>query len=422
MISTPLLLSLLAAFEPSPLDLLETGLLLEWSELRLMSPGGGRVLIDGDPVMISDGRTPLPPWGSFGEVRILSPLQAGVWGGGDWTVEFVSVEVPDSSYRSVVGLLENTSGRNRYTGILQRPLPLGMGASAALGREDTVSTQLLRLSRGALSLDGFLWQGSDAPDGYTAGIDYGAGGLRASCGLVSPAEGSRLLEAAASFSMHASTLLLEAAGGAAAMDSLGSAEAHLKASMETGSTLFVLRGDLGRDSSGTSLAGTAGIMQGIGSGPVLGAAWAGTPGNDGGLLATMSWGPVGAEFGLSGGKAGAGMHISWPGWLRLSGFASDSLLRASIAAFPGFRYGRGALVSLGGRLTATELREEGDGETSSGSFYRADLCTSLRLGGFSLVGSMEDIFDDEERRASYGIIWQFSDPPAWRPAEEERGS
>jgi hypothetical protein len=49
----------------------------------------------------------------------------------------------------------------------------------------------------------------------------------------------------------------------------------------------------------------------------------------------------------------------------------------------------------------------------------ADLCASLRILGFSLVGSVEDVFDDSDRRASYGLIWFFSDPPAWQPGEEE---
>ncbi|HRY62073.1 MAG TPA: hypothetical protein P5266_07705, partial [Candidatus Fermentibacter sp.] len=157
MIQAILAISCLASFEASPLDLLETGIMLEWSELPFMAGLDVRTTVDGRPLLLCGGPgVPLPPWGSFEHLEILSPLEAGVWGGGGWTAEFSTPGIPDSSYRSSVGLLENTVGRNRYSGFLQRPLPLGMGVSASLGREDTISTQLLGLERGPLSATGFL--------------------------------------------------------------------------------------------------------------------------------------------------------------------------------------------------------------------------------------------------------------------------
>mgnify|MGYP000961171607 CR=1 FL=1 len=68
---------------------------------------------------------------------------------------------------------------------------MGLGFGAALGREDTLSTQLLSLVRKPFSLDGFLWQGSGIPDGYAARASFAPGrpDLEVSCGIVSPSGG-----------------------------------------------------------------------------------------------------------------------------------------------------------------------------------------------------------------------------------------
>ena len=420
MITIPLLLAALASFEPSPIDLLETELLLEWSELPFMAADDSRILIDGHPRMLLPGGVPLPAWGSFESVSVRSPLEAGVWGGGGWTMEFAVPEIPDSSYRSMAGLMESTVGRNRYAGLLQRPLPMGLGFGAALGREDTLSTQLLSLVRKPFSLDGFLWQGSGIPDGYAARASFAPGrpDLEVSCGIVSPSGGVTYAEPSLSAAFGSGSLRMEAAAGASAWDSIAHVEAHLKASAGFGGTILVARGDLSGDPDDAEAVGMAGVLQTIPSGPVLGVALTGAGESGGGLLATASWGPVGAEAYYRDGAFTSGIHLRWPSWLSASAFRSDSLLRAAMTVFPGFAYGRNGRINIGGRMTATRTGEDDPTEE-----IRADFCTAFSLGGFSLVGAVEDIFDDGDRRIAYGIVWRFSDPPAWRPADpgEERG-
>ncbi len=422
MIQAFLAISCLASFEASPLDLLETGIMLEWSELPFMAGLDARTTVDGRPLLLCGGPgVPLPPWGSFEHVEILSPLEAGIWGGGGWTAEFSTPGIPDSSYGSAVGLLESTAGRNRYSGLLLRPLPLGMGVSAALGREDTISTQLLGLERGSLSATGFLWQGAGGGDGYSAGLSYRRPSLSAGCFLASPVEGERLAEPTAAASASLGRLTLESAAGLSAWDSLTHAEAHLRSSFDAGPATLIARGDMSSDSGETEFAGTAGLLCRIPGGPALGAGFCSIPGGVSGFLATAGWGPAGAEFFLDGSDASAGAHITWPAWLGLSGFVSDSLLRGSVSAFPGFGFGGNGRITIGGRLVALQSDPgDGSGKVESTS---ADACISLNILGFSLVGALEDAFDDDDRRMSYGVVWVFSDGPPWEPQEEDgRGS
>lgn len=422
MIQALLAISCLASFEASPLDLLETGIMLEWSELPFMAGLNTRTTVDGRPLLLCGGSgAPLPPWGSFEHVEIMSPLEAGIWGGGCWTAEFSTPDIPDSSYRSSVGLLESTAGRNRYSGLLQRPLPLGMGLSACLGREDTISTQLLGLERGPLSASGFLWQGAGGGDGYSAGFSYRRPWVSAGCFLASSDGGERLVEPSAAASIAVGKLTLESAAGLSAWDSLTHAEAHLRSAFDAGPATLMARGDMSSDSGDIEFAGTAGLLCSIPGGPRFGAGFSSVPGGISGLLATAEWGPAGAEFFMDGNDASAGAHITWPAWLGLSGFVSDSLLRGSISAFPGFRFGGNGRITLGGRLVAWQS-DSGDG---SGRIENesADACVSLGILGFSLVGALEDVFDDDSRRMSYGIVWVFSEGPPWEPQDGDgRGS
>lgn len=422
MIQTLLAVSCLATFEASPLDLLETGIMFEWSELPLMASWNARTTVDGRPLLLYGGSdAPLPPWGSFEEVDILSPLEAGIWGGGGWTAEFSAPDIPDSSYRSAVGLLESTAGRNRYSGLLQRPLPLGMGFGASLGREDTISTQLLGLERGSLSATGFLWQGPGGGDGYSAGLSYRKPWIEAGCFLASPGGEGRLAEPSAALSAVVGRLTLESAAGLSAWDSLTHAEAHARSTFEAGPATLVARGDMASDSGDAEFAGTAGLLFGIPGGPGLGAGFCGMPGGVSGWIATAEWGPAGAEFFLDGSDASGGAHITWPAWLGLSGFVSDSLLRGSVSAFPGFGFGGNGRITLGGRLVASQSDPgDGSGKVENTS---ADACISLGILGFSLVGAIEDAFDDDARRMSYGIVWVFSEGPPWEPQDGDgRGS
>ncbi|HRY61492.1 MAG TPA: extracellular solute-binding protein, partial [Candidatus Fermentibacter sp.] len=122
-----------------------------------------------------------------------------------------------------------------------------------------------------------------------------------------------------------------------------------------------------------------------------------------------------------GSDASAGAHITWPAWLGLSGFVSDSLLRGSVSAFPGFGFGGNGRITIGGRLVALQSDPgDGSGKVESTS---ADACISLNILGFSLVGALEDAFDDDDRRMSYGVVWVFSDGPPWAPQDGDgRGS
>lgn len=395
-----LLLPVLSAglFQPSPLDLVETELMLGWSELPWLHET--RTLVGGLPPMLRVASPPHPPWGGTGGVEIRSPLESGLWGSGGWTVEYSDLPVPDSTFDTLVGLMENTRGRNRYTGVLSRPLPAGLGICASLGMADTVTTQLARLEWGALSASGFSWQGSD--DAYSARLGLDAGALSAAAGVASPEAGDRYLEALLEYGMTTGSLTAGAAVGASrdiedpASDSLSLLEAHARAALELGSLTATVRADGIRCGDSTGFEPAAGLLLKT-AGPVVGAGWTAD-----GPLATASWGPAGVELSRTedGGPA-AGAHLAIAGLGRLSaGWTADSA-RVYADLLPGFRWGRNGRVMGGGRMVL---------ETRDGSWELAmDLCAAFTLRTFTLAGAVEGVLDDEARRGTFGIAWSFSD-------------
>lgn len=395
-------------FQPSPLDLVETELMLGWSELPWLFET--RTLVGGQPPMLRVAAPPHPPWGGTGGVEIRSPLESGLWGSGGWTVEYSDLPVPDSTFDTLVGLMENTRGRNRYTGVVSRPLPAGLGICASLGMADTVTTQLARLERGGLSVSGYSWQGVD--DAYSARLGLDAGALAAAAGISSPAAGERFLEALLEFGTRTGSLSAGAAVGASrdiedpASDSLSLLEAHARVALDLGSVTAMVRADGIRAGDSTRLDPAAGLLLRTG-GPLVGAGWTAD-----GPMATASWGPAGVEVSWSDdGRPAAGAHLAIAGLGRVSaGWTADSA-RVHADLLPGFRWGLTGRVMGGGRMTL---------ETEDGSWSLAmDLCAAFTLRTFTLAGALEDVLDADVRRGTFGISWSFSDE-LQRDGEEGR--
>ncbi len=407
MIATLCTLALLGArFQPGPDDLLETGLLYWWTDLAAIEPS--RILLDGMPLLLS-GEAPAPPWGSFDALEILSPIESGVWGGGRWTVDLSGRDIPDSSFDSTVGLLENTVYRNRYSGGLFRPLPLGTGLGAVLSREDTLSSQYMRIERPPFSAGGIAWQAGE--DGYSGHAAMTASALDIRAGLASTSAGSRALEGLLTLEPPAGPVELAVAAGISGWDTLGLVEGHALARMPAGRFTLVARGDLGYDGEEIDPAFTAGTLVETG-GPRFGLAWGGAPGLEHHLTATADWGPAGARVSLPGGGAVLGARVSLTPWLGLSALSSGDSLRFGGRLAPSIGYGARGRLRLGGRGSWTRVSGEDD--------WDADILASFELLGFTLVCALEDVPDDEARSITYGIVWSFSDSPAWSGDGEER--
>ncbi|NLP05641.1 hypothetical protein GX411_06800 [Candidatus Fermentibacteria bacterium] len=399
------LASLAGAFEPSPQDLLETGLCFEWSELPLM--GSAAVLVDGEPGLLF-GDCPLPPWGSFSSARVAGPLEAGIWAGGRWSLEFSTEQVPDSSFDSTAGLLENTRDRNRYSGSLRRPLPGGLGFSGILAREDTISSQMVLLDAGPLEAGGWFWQRST--DGGAAWLAAGTGGFRGRAGLAMRRTGVHMWEARAAQEASSGILSGQLAASLTGADTVTSAGAHFRISVDAGALDLVARIDGSWTSDSLATGWVAGPSAGI-AGFSVSVCARDPQGSDGieGIL-TAERGFAGAEVVLDGGGAAAGAHLTGPLATAASLLYSADSTRIGLTAMPGLRWGASGILKFGGRMSAVH---DGDGGWSEA----LDLISSFSIGRFSLVGAAEDVTDDQTRRYSYGMIWAFSDGP--RSAERE---
>lgn len=391
------LAALSGAFEPSAQDLLETGLCFEWSELPLLGPTA--VLVDGEPGLLY-GECPLPPWGSFSSARVVGPLDAGIWAGGRWSLEFKTEQIPDSSFDSMVGLLENTRGRNRYSGSLRRPLPGGLGFSAVLAREDTISSQMVLLDAGPLEAGGWFWQRST--DGGAAWLAAVAGGFRGRAGLAMRRTGVHMWEARAAQEAFSGFLSGQLAASITGSDTVASAGAHVRVCADAGPLDLVARID-GAWAPDSLSAGWAAGPSAVVAGFTVSLCVRKPQGTDDieGIL-TADRGFAGVEAVLDDGGAAMGAHLLGPLSTAASVLASADSTRVGATALPGMRWGSSGFLRLGGRLVAVHSADEGWSEA-------LDLISSFDIGGFSLVGAAEDVTDDQERRYSYGITWSFSD-------------
>jgi hypothetical protein len=405
----PILAAVIASptgFLPSATDLLETRLCYLWSELSVIETP--RVLFDGEPVLLF-GEAPLPPWGSFSEARIASPLEAGVWGSCGWTVDFVSAGEPDSSFRSCVGLLENTRGRNRYSGTLERPLPAGLRFAATLSREDTLSKQRIQLSRGSFDIGGHFWQ--EATDGGAGWLGFRTGGSRIRGGVGMRSTGRHLWEGIASQGLSLGRLGVEAAAAVAGIDTVTSMEAHLAGRLAAGPLVLTCRADLSGRPDSTAAGWCAGILSTV-LGVDAGAGIISRPGSDPGGILTLARGLLGFELTVSGDGVTTGAHASRPSWIQASVLHSPDSLRVSGAILPGMRWGGEGLVRAGARGTAVEGDDGWEG--------RLELLGAVSIGSFAFLAAAEDLLDDYERHYTFGVVWAFDDKPAQQGGGDER--
>jgi len=395
-------------FLPSDPDLLETGLTTWLSEAGFLFPQ--RQLLDGEPAIVGGGAAPAP-WGSFDSVRILGPLESGIWAGPGWAADYHECDVPDSSFRSEVGLMENTMRRNRYSGTLLRPLPGSLRLAATLAREDTSTRQSLRLESGPFDLSARFWQGPF--DGGSSWIRYRGRLLAARAGLAEPSAGRHLAEGLVSLRIPLGRVLVQTAAAASGADSLSAAEGHALFRCPAGRFLLTCRADVLAEGSSDPEAGWAAGASATLWGVLVSAGGAALPGERPSAIATAALGEAGLELVLSGRDFGAGIHASGPlGLAGSAAFTRDSLRLAGLL-LPEIRFGGNGIVRAGPRASWTARRDSGDS-------LRVDLLGTLSIKSFSLVLAAEDISRDYSRRYSYGIVWSFDDTQS-RQAPAGRG-
>jgi hypothetical protein len=396
-------------FYPGARDLLETGRISWISEIPFLV--STRDLFDEEPILLA-GPAPGPAWGSFESVSLQNPLEAGIWAGSGWAAVYKPSAIPDSSFRSTVGLIENTKGRNRYSGTLLRPFPGGFRFAATLAREDTLSRQAIRLSSGSFDLSGSFWQQNS--DGSSAWLRFRSEKACVRAGIGMPGPGLRLAECLASIEIPAGALTAELAAGASGAESLGAAEGHALLRLRIGNGSIVCRADARRQGGGSIEGGwAAGATMSRGILSLSGGA-AATPGDKPSLLATASIGGAGFEAIYRSGGFSFGAHASGPFGLGGSaGFRADTL-RLAGSLIPSLRWGSSGLLKGGAMAAYTRFGDSGDE-------VRMDLLGMLSISRFSLVIATENVTGDSSRHYSYGLVWSFDDAPDAPQTEEGRG-
>lgn len=388
-----------SSFGPSPSDVLQTGNVLDWALPRLA--GWSSVLTrDGAPVTVF-GHQPLPGWGSFDSVRVMTPLEAGVWGAGRWELAFSSFDIPDSSFSSAIGLIENTEGRNRYSASLRRPLMSSIGLDLSMARDDTLNDQRIALRMGRLEAGGRGWQTQQ--DGYSLWSGWRPDNARARIAYAHFRSGSDYWEAMAMWEPDLGSLGLQ---GAAAVsiedDSLLALETHVRFEAPIWGMTAVTRGDLESVDGDIRGGGTAGLFYS----PWilrLQAGMAARPGEDPEILGAAAAGPMSVFIGTGDDGPAYGIQADMNtdhGFLQAGASVRDDTLRFAGTLMPSLRWG------AGGRLHGGMSWEVTDADTAT--FGTIDLKSMFTLGRFAFIFAVEDVLDDW-RSYSFGVTWTFSD-------------
>ena len=428
---------------PASEDLMRVGSVWGW----MAEPLGHDIvfLVDGTPLLMGD-YSEEPSWAGVDSARVADPLSSGLWAGSEWAVEFTLLEVPDSSFRSTVGVLENTSYRNRYAASLRRPLPFGVKGFLAATRDDTLSAQRVALSLDWLTLSGNFWQRES--DGYVACLEarrplsslplsaavlfarpsLSTDGLWQGRVEVSPAQpvlpGLGIEAGWAVYQDSDSTLGMD---GHAVVTQRIATGVDLRAKAD----LYLLE----RDAAGgleQELSFAAGLLLSPRDGGLwivdraaLGAVLPRDTGGDPYAIASITAGPVVASLETEPGqewRSRAGLTCLVSRWIRGSAAWVEDTLHCAGAILPGFTYGN-ARISFGASGSAAlPLRERDEAGAELSPTGRLDLISMFELGDFSFLVAAEDVTDDSKRSYTYGIIWSFDDPPPdySRGGEEER--
>ncbi|OPL18577.1 MAG: hypothetical protein AVO35_04390 [Candidatus Aegiribacteria sp. MLS_C] len=384
---------------PEPWDALEKHLGYGWGAPFL--PGWpSAVAVDGMPLTAA-GNEPLPGWGSYDTLRVLTPLEAGVWGAGRWEMDFSSHTLPESSFASSIGLIENTGGANRYSAGLRRPLFSMLSIDLHMARDDTLSDQRLVIGSGAFETGGRGWQGEE--DGYALWSGLGSASWTAKVTFAHFRSGSGYWELAGTMDLPWDEMdIMTAAAVSMEGDSAYSAEGHLRAGMPLGALSVILRGDLEDDDGELAAGGTAGLS--ARPGPIrLQAGVALPPGDEAVLIGAAGTGPLEAFVQVEEGSFEGGLQAGMSGrsgLLNSGVFLLGDTVRFSGTFMPALRWGRS------GRIYGGLSWEVADSDTvTSGTI---DLRTMFTLGRFAFIFAAEDVLDSW-RSYSFGVTWSFSD-------------
>ncbi len=399
-----LILSALAAavvLYPDPSDVLETSPIYSWTISQLLD-WETRFLRDGVPVL-SSGFQPVPGWGSFESLVLKSPLEAGVWGNGDWEIDFTSFAVPESSYSSGVGLIQNTSLNSRYSAYLRRPLTSHLLVDFAMSREDTLNNQRYIIRFGEFETGGRGWQTTE--DGYTL---WGGWNPRDAAARISYAHlhsGGRHWEALGSYRADISNYDIRTACAVSISDdSILRAEAHLRLEFPVFGMRAVLRSDLIDVEGDVSPGGTAGMLAeagifhfqaGVALAPDADPRFIGVAGIDP-LEITLEADKEGIEGGIQ------SLVSTSFGFLHAGASIKEDTVRFRGIALPFLPWG------ASGRIHGGVSWELLHADTSTSGTM--DVKSLFTLGRFAFIFALEDVLDDY-RSYSFGITWTFSDHP-----------
>jgi hypothetical protein len=408
-----LILSALAAvvvLHPDPSDVLETSPIYSWTISQLLD-WETRFVRDGVPVL-SSGFQPVPGWGSFESLVLKSPLDAGVWGNGGWEIDFTSFAVPESSYSSGVGLIQNTSLNSRYSAYLRRPLTSHLLVDFAMSREDTLNNQMYIIRFGEFETGGRGWQTTE--EGYTL---WGGWNPRDAAARISYAHlrpGGRYWEALGSYRADISDYDIRTACAVSISDdSILRAEAHLRLEFPVLGMRAVLRSDLIDQDGDVSPGGTAGILAEAGifhfqTGIAV------VPDADPRLIGVAGIDPleITLEADKDGFEGGIQSLVSTSfGFLHAGASIKKDTVRLRGIALPFLPWG------ASGRIHGGVSWELMHADTSTSGTM--DVKSLFTLGRFAFIFALEDVLDDY-RSYSFGITWTFSDHPPRIIEEDDR--
>ncbi len=408
-----LILSVLTAvpvLQPAPSDVLETSSIYSWTVSHLLD-WETRFLRDGVPV-ISSGFQPFPGWGSFESLSLKSPLEAGVWGNGGWEMDFTSFAVPESSYSSGVGLIQNTSLNSRYSAYLRRPVMSHLLVDFTMSREDTLNNQRYIFSSGEFETGGRGWQTTE--DGYTlwAGWNHRDVAARISFARFHP--GGRYWEALGSYRIEVSRCDIRTACAVSISDdSILYAEAHLRLEFPVFGMRTVLRGDILDLDGDVSPGGTAGILAEPGIFNLQGGL-AIIPDSDPRFIGVAGIDPfeITLEADKNGFEGGIQSLLSTNyGFLHAGASIKEDTVRCNGIVLPSLPWGDS------GRIHGGVSWELVHADTSTSGTM--DIKSLFTLGRFAFIFALEDVLDDY-RSYSFGITWTFSDQPPRIIEEDDR--
>jgi len=399
-----ILISFLIAFpvlHPGPSDVLETSSIYGWTVPELL--GWETAFIrDGVPILGTDLPT-FPGWGSFESITVRSPLEAGVWGNGNWEMDIASSTLPDSSFSSGIGLIQNTSSRHRYSAFLRRPVLSGILIDLSMAREDTLNNQRLAVQSGEFVAGGRGWQTTE--NGYALWVGWNPDNVITRLSFGHLHQGGRYWEAIGSWDTAISLCDVKTAGSVSISDdSLVSAEGHLRLEIPLRGIRTVIRTDINDDDGELSLGGTAGLI-----------AESGIFNFQAGITVLQDSDPhfiglAGIENlqvivdadrnGFEGGMQSS--LITEYGFLHAGTSIKEDSIKFDGIVLPSLPWGASGRIHGG---VSWEYLHTDTTETGT-----MDVKSLFTLGRFAFIFALEDVLDDY-RSYSFGITWTFSDMP-----------